>query len=93
MRAQFHAAVSALFVAFLIMLIAVVVVQFMAVRAVNPASVAYNPLAAPVWLLQTALTLLALGCAAGIIGWLLAFASGHSGLHRLAAARTWAARR
>jgi hypothetical protein len=93
MRTQVQAAVSALFVALIIVLVTIVAVQFMAVRAAGPIVVAYNPLAAAVWLLQTVLTLLAIGYLAGMIGWLLAFATGRSGLHRLAAARTWAGRR
>ncbi len=92
MRAQFHAAVSALFVAFVIILIAVIGVQFVAIRASSsPAS--YNVFAAPVWLLQIALTLVALGCLAGMIGWLVAFATHRSGAHRLAAVQTWIVRR
>ncbi len=90
MRSQFQAAVSALFVAFVTILITILALHFLAMRASGAAF--YNPFAAPVWLLQTALTPLVLGYLAGIIGWLVAFAARRSGIHRLAAAQTWVAR-
>lgn len=93
MRAQFHAAVAALFVALVTILIAILGLQFVAVRATAPATVSFNVFAAPVWLLQMVLTLLTLGYVAGIIAWLATFAAHRSGVHRLAAAQTWIARR
>jgi hypothetical protein len=91
MRAQFHAAVSALFVAFVTILIAILGLHFVALRADSPGF--SNPFAAPVWLLRTALTPLVLGYLAGTVGWLIAYAARRSGVHRLAAAQTWIARR
>lgn len=91
MRTQFHAAVSALFVAFVVILITIIALQVMAMRASN--LVFFNPLAAPVWLMKMVLTLLVLGYLAGTIAWLLAYATRRSGIHRLAAAQTWIGRR
>ncbi len=88
MRAQFHAAVSALFAAFLIILIAIFGLQFVATHAAGAAA-SYNVFAVPVWFLRTVFTILALGYTAGLIAWVAGFISGCSGVHRLAAARTW----
>ncbi len=91
MRAQCHAAVSALFVALVVILISLIGMQVIAMHASG--AVLFNPLAAPVWVLQNVATVLVLGYAAGLIGWLTIYLARRSGAHRLAAAQTWIARR
>ncbi len=91
MRTQFHAAVSALFVALVVILITLIAMQVIAMRASG--TVIFNPLAAPVWVLQNVATLLVIGYAAGFVGWLAIYLARRSGAHRLAAAQTWIARR